>query len=130
MRPGRAARLAAVGGACGAVLISALAATNSVPASNADRDLTTVTADSLKPVPTCGAFTVTALVTGGANGGPANELVLGTAAADSPLRGGGGRDCILGGGGNDLLRGDAGNDVCVGGPGADTFHASCETQIQ
>ena len=40
-----------------------------------------------------------------------------------------GDDCILGGG-NDMLRGDGGTDVCIGGPDTDTFHATCETQIQ
>jgi Ca2+-binding RTX toxin-like protein len=42
----------------------------------------------------------------------------------------GGTDCILGGRGNDALRGDGGVDVCIGGPGVDSFHATCETQIQ
>jgi len=73
---------------------------------------------------------VTAIVTGGANGGNADELVLGLAAADTNLRGQNGNDCIVGGGGNDTLRGDNGIDVCIGGPGTDTFHATCETQIQ
>jgi Ca2+-binding RTX toxin-like protein len=112
------------------VLISALAATNSVPASNAERDVSAITVDGLKPKPTCNGLTVTVLVIGGANGGNGSDLVLGTAGVNNPLRGMNGNDCILGGGGNDLLRGDAGNDVCIGGPGTDTFHASCETQIQ
>jgi Ca2+-binding RTX toxin-like protein len=130
VRRSRLLRVAAVGAACGAVVVSALTATNTVPASNAERDVSTITVDAKKPRPACNAFTVTNLVTGGASGGAANDLVLGTAAVNNPLRGGGGRDCIHGGGGNDLLRGDAGNDVCIGGPGVDTFHASCETQIQ
>ena len=29
-----------------------------------------------------------------------------------------------------MLRGDGGTDVSIGGPGTDTFHATCETQIQ
>jgi Ca2+-binding RTX toxin-like protein len=111
------------------VLISALAAANSVPASNAERDVSTVTANQLKPA-ACSGVTVTAVVTGGGNGGNASELVLGTAGVDSPLRGMNGNDCILGGGGNDLLRGDGGTDVCIGGPGTDTFHTTCETRIQ
>lgn len=130
MRPGRLARLAAVGAVCGLVLVSALAATNSVPASNAERDITTITVDQKKPKPSCNGITVATLITGGANGGNANDLVVGTAAADTALRGMNGDDCIHGGGGNDNLRGDAGTDVCIGGPGTDTFHASCETQIQ
>jgi Ca2+-binding RTX toxin-like protein len=129
MGRGNALRVAVAGGACGAVLISALAATNSVPASNAERDVSTVTANQLKPA-ACSGVTVTAVVTGGGSGGGASELVLGTAGVDNPLRGMNGNDCILGGGGNDLLRGDGGTDVCIGGHGTDSFHATCETQIQ
>jgi Ca2+-binding RTX toxin-like protein len=130
MRPGRLARFAAVGAVCGLVLISAFAATNAVPASNAERDVSTITADQKKPKPSCNGITVTAIVTGGGSGGTADELVLGTAAANGNLRGMNGNDCIHGGGGNDTLRGDAGTDVCIGGPGTDSFHATCETQIQ
>ena len=64
------------------------------------------------------------------NGGNGDDLVLGTAGVNSPLRGMAGNDCIHGGGGADLLRGDNGTDVCIGGPGTDTFHTTCETQIQ
>jgi Ca2+-binding RTX toxin-like protein len=130
MKRGRFARLAAVGAACGLVVISALAATNAVPASNAERDVSTITVDQKKPKPACNGITVTIIVTGGASGGTPNELILGTAGAEGNLRGMNGDDCILGGGGNDALRGDGGTDVCIGGPGTDTFHATCETQIQ
>jgi Ca2+-binding RTX toxin-like protein len=130
MRRGSLARLAAVGTACGLVLVSALAATNAVPASNAERDVSAITVDQKKPKPDCNGITVTVLVTGGASGGAGNDLVLGTAAVNNPLRGNNGNDCIHGGGGNDTLRGDGGTDVCIGGPGTDSFHATCETQIQ
>ena len=130
MRPARLARYGAVGAVSGLVLISALAATNAVPASNAERDVSSITADDMKPKPMCNGITVTVIVTGGGNGGNANELVLGTAAANGNLRGMNGDDCIHGGGGNDTLRGDGGTDVCIGGPGTDSFHATCETQIQ
>jgi hypothetical protein len=123
-------RLAAVGAACGLVVVSALAATNAVPASNAEEDVSPITVDGKKPIPTCNGVTVTVLITGGGSGGNGNDLVLGTAAANNPLRGNGGNDCIHGGGGDDALRGDAGTDVCIGGPGTDSFHATCETQIQ
>jgi Ca2+-binding RTX toxin-like protein len=121
-------RFAIAGAACGAVLVSALAAANTVPASRASSKSSAITVDSLKPLPACAGITVTTLVTGG-NGGNTFDLVLGTAAANT-LRGMARNDCIVGGGGNDSLRGDAGTDVCIGGPGTDTFHASCETQIQ
>ena len=130
MRAAKLARFAAVGAACGLVLVSALAATNTVSASRAERDVTAITVDQKKPQPACNGITVTAIVTGGANGGNADELVLGLTTADANLRGQNGNDCILGGGGNDTLRGDNGIDVCIGGPGTDTFHATCETQIQ
>ena len=130
MRAAKLARFAAVGAACGLVLVSALAATNTVSASRAERDVTTIAVDQKKPQPACNGITVTAIVTGGANGGNADELILGLAAADTNLRGQNGNDCIVGGGGNDTLRGDNGTDVCIGGPGTDTFHATCETQIQ
>jgi hypothetical protein len=130
MRPGKLARFAAVGAACGLVLVSALAATNAVPASNAERDVTAIAVDQKKPRPACSPITVTVLVTGGANGGNGNDLVVGTAAAEANLRGQNGDDCILGGGGNDTLRGDGGTDVCIGGPGTDAFNVTCETQIQ
>jgi Ca2+-binding RTX toxin-like protein len=130
MRLGRLVRWAAVGAVLGLVLVSALAATNSVSASRAERDVTAITVDQKKPKPSCNGITVTAIVTGGNNGGNADELVLGTAAAEGNLRGQNGNDCIVGGGGNDTLRGDGGTDVCIGGPGTDSFHATCETQIQ
>lgn len=130
MRHGKLWRFAAFGAACGLVLVSALAATNAVPATRAERDVTTITVDQKKPNPSCNGITVSVLITGGGGGG-GNDLVLGRAVADiGPLRGNGGNDCILGGGGDDSLRGDAGTDVCIGGPGTDTFHASCETRIQ
>jgi hypothetical protein len=130
MKLARLARVAAVGAACGLVLVSALAATNSVPASKAGSDVSAITVDQKKPRPSCNGITVTVLVTGGGNGGNGNDLVVGTAAANTNLRGMNGDDCIHGGGGNDTLRGDGGTDVCIGGPGTDTFHATCETQIQ
>lgn len=128
MTIGRFLQIALIGASVGLVLISALAATNSVPSSNAGQSVSGITVDQLKPQPDCNGITVTVLVTGG-NGGNANELILGTAAGES-LRGFNGDDCIVGGAGDDTLRGDGGTDVCIGGPGTDTFHATCETQIQ
>lgn len=128
MTIGRLAQVALVGASVGLVLISALAATNTVPGSNAGLSTSAISVDDKKPKPDCNGITVTVLVTGG-NGSNADELILGTAGADT-LRGFNGNDCIVGGGGNDALRGDGGTDVCIGGPGTDTFNATCETQIQ
>lgn len=128
MRIGRFVQVALIGASVGLVLISALAATNTVPGTNAEQDVSAISVDAMKPKPDCNAITLTVLVTG-VNGGNANELIVGTGAVES-FRGFNGDDCIVGGGGNDTLRGDAGTDVCIGGPGTDTFHATCETQTQ
>jgi Ca2+-binding RTX toxin-like protein len=128
MTIGRFFQVALIGASVGLVLISALAATNTVPGSNAERDVSTISPDELKPKPDCNGITLTAIVVG-VNGGNPNELIVGSAAVES-FRGGNGNDCIVGGGGNDTLRGDGGTDVCIGGPGTDSFHATCETQIQ
>jgi Ca2+-binding RTX toxin-like protein len=106
----------------------AFTAANTVPASYAGEQQFTIDANALAP-PECAPIkNLTAIVTNGV-GSAANELVLGTAGADS-LNGKGGNDCILGGGGNDKINGGAGNkDVCIGGPGTDTF-SNCETQTQ
>lgn len=124
----RAATLTLLPLAC--FLGAALAASTAVPATNADRTTDSITANKLKP-PACAAISLGGITTGSgmiSDGGAAN-LVLGSALVDT-IRGNGGNDCILGGGAIDALRGDGGTDVCIGGPGADTFHSSCETQIQ
>ncbi len=108
------------------VTISALAATNNVPATKASRATRVIGVNDLKP-PQCAALTLTAIRVG--NGTNANELVLGSAAGET-IRGDQGDDCVLGGGGNDTVRGDQQTDICLGGPGTDTFHNSCETQYQ
>lgn len=128
MTIGRFVQIGLIGASVGLVLISALAATNTVPGSNAEQDVSPITVDQLKPNPDCNGITVSVLVVG-VNGGTPNELIVGSAAGES-FRGFNGDDCIVGGGGNDTLRGDGGTDVCIGGPGTDTFHATCETQIQ
>ena len=132
MRAPRLARpgLLALALVAAAVLVTALTATNTVPATSLGRTTQPITANALKPA-ACAALNLTAVVVGSGtwSGGSASELILGGAGIDT-IRGGGGGACILGGGGNDSLRGDGGTDVCIGGPGADTFFASCETQTQ
>lgn len=127
MRVARLARLVLVAGGIALVTISALAATNSVPATKAGRATSAIGVNDLKP-PECAALILTA-ITVGVTGTNANELVLGGAAAET-VRGGAGDDCVLGGGGNDTIRGDQQTDVCLGGPGTDTLHVSCESQVQ
>jgi len=102
-------------------------AANTVPASNLGSSSTAITANTLKPA-ACNGITLTNIVIG--NTGTAGaDLLLGSAGVDN-MDGLAGDDCIPGGGGNDNLRGSQGTDVCIGGPGVDTFHPTCETQIQ
>lgn len=125
------ARAALVVAAVALLLGVAITATSIVPISRAGSTSSGApTANQLKPSQ-CAALNLTAIVVGSGtiNGTGAADLILGGAGADS-LRGRGGADCLVGGGGNDFLRGDGGTDICIGGPGADTFHLSCDTQIQ
>jgi Ca2+-binding RTX toxin-like protein len=120
---------------------SVVTASNSVPASNLDEDVQSITANDLKPLE-CAGLNLTAVVTAGTAG---NDLVVGTGAGDT-VSGRQGADCIVAGAGADTLRGDQGNDVllgqagndrlfggggtdvCYGGGGSNTFK-KCETQI-
>ncbi len=122
----RFARVVCLGCVLALVTISALAATNSVPATRAGSSTSVIGVNDLKP-PECAALSLTAIRVG--DGTNANELVLGSAAGET-IRGGAGSDCVLGGGGNDTVRGDQQTDVCLGGPGTDSLHASCETSYQ
>ena len=127
----RPARIAGIvlGAVVAFVLVAAMTASNTVPASRLGRTTQAITPNAVKPA-ACSAITVTTLVTGSGtfSGTSAANLVLGSAAVDT-VTALGGTDCVLGGGGNDSLNGGAGNDVCIGGPGTDTFTA-CETAIQ
>jgi Ca2+-binding RTX toxin-like protein len=113
-------------------VISALAATNTVPNTRADSVSQAINANALKPTE-CAAINLTSIIlcpggAGNCDGTGANELILGSPNVDT-IRGRGGKDCILGGGGDDDITGSAGADVCIGGPGVDTF-SKCETVIQ
>ena len=106
---------------------SALTAGTVVPATNAGTQSFAVDANALKPA-ACASLNLTAIVDlSGATPTTANELILGTAAADN-VNSGGGADCIVGGGGDDRING-RGSSICIGGPGSDTF-TQCATSIQ
>ena len=110
-----------------ATVSNAFTAANTVPVTNVGKQQFTIDANALKPA-ACASINLTAIVTNN-NTSNANELVLGTAAADT-INAKGGDDCVLGGGGDDAIAGGAGtNDICFGGPGTDTF-LNCETQTQ
>ncbi|MDH4339065.1 MAG: hypothetical protein OEW52_08810 [Thermoleophilia bacterium] len=122
------ARVALATAALTFLLAVAVTATNVVPSSRAGSVIGAgPTANDLKPA-ACAALNLTVIVVGGGSGGQA-ALVLGTAGNDN-LNGGARDDCLVGGDGNDRLNGGPGTDVCIGGAGIDTFHPSCETQIQ
>ena len=128
MTIGRFVQIGLIGASVGLVLISALAATNTVPGSNAELDVSTITVDQLKPQPDCNGITVTVLLVG-VTGTNSAELIVATAGADT-IVGKAGDDCIVGGGGADNITGGAGTDVCIGGPGTDVDGGGCETFIQ
>lgn len=131
----RAARRTAVLFAAGALVllgaVPVLTASNVVPATRAASGFgSVINADALKPAD-CASIVLSGVVSGSGSitGSSASELVLGSAGNDS-IDAKQGNDCVAAGGGDDSLQGGAGTDVCIGGPGNDTFHATCETQIQ
>lgn len=109
--------------------VTAIAATNTVPATRLEDRSNSFNINHLKPS-ACAGITVTTLITGSGTltGTSDNDLIIGGSGADA-IDGGGGDDCILSGGGDDALTGGDGNDVCLGGPGTDSF-SECETESQ
>ena len=128
VEPSRAAALSVPPLVC--FVSVAFTTSTTVPSSRAGRAASSITASKLKP-PACSALPLGAITTGSGtvNDGSGSNLVLGSAAVDT-MRGNAGNDCLVGGGSADYLRGDGGTDVCIGGLGTDTFHSTCETQIQ
>lgn len=100
-------------------VVTAVAATNTVPDTRLDYDSNSLGLNDLKP-PACAGVGVTNLVTGGGTvtGTEGNDLILASSAADT-IDGLGGDDCIVGGGDS---------DTCTGGAGSDVF-VTCETEI-
>jgi Ca2+-binding RTX toxin-like protein len=98
---------------------SALATANIVPENGID-DISPqpITVNDLKP-PECAGLNLQNIIDSD-NGGPGNDLILGSPNADV-IGGGDGDDCIIGGDGNDTLTGDDGDDVLLGGNGDDTL---------
>ena len=109
-------------------IMSAMAASNSVPQSGLDEVSRSITVNELKP-PHCDAITLTNLIaaTGAISGTTENDMILGGSGADT-ISGEGGNDCIVGGGGNDTLYGNSGMDVCIGGSGNDILDDSCDSK--
>ena len=127
-------------------VFNAVAASNTVPVTHADKDSFGLGVTELTP-PQCAGMGLTNIVDYGAgqNGTAGNDLILGTYDGDTGINGGAGNDCILGGGGddrwwlfiwwpglsggdgNDVIIGGPGTDVCYGGGGSDTYYG-CETE--
>ena len=110
-------------------VVTAIAATNTVPPTKADTSSAGVGANHFKPS-ACSGLYLSGIVTGSGiiTGTAGNDLILGSSAGDS-IDGLGGNDCILGGGGDDFITGNEGTDSCLGGPGSDTF-IDCEGESQ
>jgi Ca2+-binding RTX toxin-like protein len=106
--------------------VTAVAATNTVPATSITHQTIPVGVNDLKPS-ACAGWPLANLVTGAGTitGTEGNDLIIGSSNADT-IDGLGGDDCILGGGGDDLITGGDGTDVCIGGPGTNTF-TTCES---
>ncbi len=110
-------------------VVTAVAATNTVPATRADVSTRSIGVNDYKPS-SCSGLSLTNLVTGAGTftGTEGNDLILGGSGADT-IDGLGGNDCILGGNGDDNITGNDGTDVCLGNAGTDTF-TTCETESQ
>jgi len=113
-------------------ILSALAATNTVPPTRAD-DVgpTPITVNDLKP-PECASLTLNSIVSCGngnnCNAGNDNNLVLGDP-NNNNIRGQNGNDCIVAASGStSQLIGGNGTDVCIG-YSTNTFDTTCETQV-
>ena len=114
----------------GVTAVSGALAANVVAGSRAGGLSMATGPNELKPVPECSAILLEDIAVGSGSFNTSNrdELVAGSAGADS-IGARNGNDCIVAGSGNDVLNGGVGNDVCIGGLGNDTFNA-CETTIQ
>lgn len=110
-------------------VITAIAATNTIPSTRLDSQANSVTPNDVKPS-FCASLDLQNIVSGsgvitGTNG---NDLILGST-SDDTINGLSGTDCILGGSGNDSIYGDDDNDVCRGGGNAGDTFETCETTI-
>ena len=110
-------------------VVTAVAATNTIPSTRLGNLTIPVRLNGLKPS-ACAGINVTNLIigVGTITGTSGNDLILASPSIDV-VDGLDGNDCILSGGGADLITGNIGNDVCMGGPETDVF-TTCEVEIQ
>lgn len=110
-----------------AALVTAGAASNTVPVSGASDTRTAFGLANLNLGTRCAGIALADIVVGSNAKAGGNALVLGSSASGEHLTGGGGNDCIFGGGGTDTIDGGGGNaDICWGNA-TSTFRA-CNTR--
>ena len=110
-------------------VVTAVAATNTIPATSLDHKFVSIGLNDIKP-PACAGISISNLVTGAGiiTGTIGNDLILASSGVDT-IDGLDGNDCILGGNGDDIIVGGEGNDFCLGNAGTETF-TTCEGEIQ
>lgn len=110
-------------------VVTAIAATNTVPSTRLDNETKLITSNDLKPS-SCASLDLRNIISGSGTitGTVGNDLILGST-GDDTISGLGGDDCILAGDGNDTINGDDGNDICNGGGSAGDTFATCESVI-
>lgn len=110
-------------------VVTAIAATNTVPPTRLDNETKSITSNDLKPS-SCASLDLRNIISGSGTitGTSGNDLILGSS-GDDTISGLGGDDCILGGNGNDTISGGDGNDICNGGGSAGDAFDTCETVI-
>lgn len=109
-------------------MLTAIAASNTVPVTLLSDISRPITVNDLKP-PGCASLNLSIIIVGSGNirnNGSAQALILGSASDDN-IRGGSKDDCILGGGGHNTIDGGNGTNVCYGNSG-DSF-TNCQTII-
>jgi hypothetical protein len=107
---------------------SALAASNTVPASRLDNITQGIGVPDLAP-PECAAIASglsNLVIIGSGSPGNGSDLIIGTSGADT-ITAGRGSDCIVAGGGDDTVNGNQGSDVLLGGPGNDDLDGGAGT---
>ena len=113
-------------------IVSAIAATNTVPPTKAKATTlqSPITANNLKPTYCTMNLTQVVFVTTNYTDSIGSSLILGNANNNTITNRTQNPDCILAGGGNDSMTGNGANagDVCDGGPGTDAAF-KCTTTL-
>jgi Ca2+-binding RTX toxin-like protein len=110
-------------------VVTAIAATNTVPPTRLGNQTKSITSNDVKPA-SCASLDLRNIVSGSGviTGTAGNDLILGSPGNDI-INGMGGDDCIIGGSGNDIIDGGDGNDICNGGGSPGDIFRNCEVVI-